>query len=494
MIARNSQIHPNKCAFVHGGIRTSFLNYRKLCDKYAKALIKDGIEVGDRVAIISNNNQDYMIVCGAAAKIGAIVVPINYRLNEEEIKYIIQDSSPKYIYSSEEYKGLALKLKAISDLNLRNYIFDMNNTDGCYTNNQTGLQNDEKIQSNITSNLPYMIIYTAAVTGFPRGCVLSQSNILVGGIQIANMFRLTAKDVHIGTLPLFHIGGFSMTMAVMHMGGKNVIIDRFDPSSILRLIENEKGTFFGTFPPMLKAILNAQKNNVFDVNSLRGVGGIDSSETITEFLEENPQASFFSLYGQTEVMPVSGCNISEKPGSIGLPAIMTRATILDDMDQDVAVGEQGEICVRSPAVFTGYWNLKTATKSTLRNGWHHTGDLGYVDNDGFLYFAGRKPEKELIKSGGENVYPAEVEEAILSHGAIDEVCVIGVPDPKWGEAVKALCVLKGGKNVSAKELQDYVSSKIARYKSPKYIFFVKSLPKEANGKINRKEVKKIVTQ
>ncbi|MBW2561482.1 MAG: AMP-binding protein, partial [Deltaproteobacteria bacterium] len=196
------------------------------------------------------------------------------------------------------------------------------------------------------------------------------------------------------------------------------------------------------------------------------------------------------LYGQTEAMPVSGCDITEKPGSIGLPAIMTRVAVFDDLDQEVPIGVQGEICVRSPAVFLGYWNLEADTAYTFRNGWHHTGDLGSIDKDGFIWYAGRKPEKELIKPGGENVYPMEVEKAILAHDSIEEVTVIGVPDAEWGEAVQAVCVLKKGKDIGGDELIEFVASKIARYKKPKHVIFVKSLPKTASGEIDRKEIKK----
>jgi long-chain acyl-CoA synthetase len=189
-------------------------------------------------------------------------------------------------------------------------------------------------------------------------------------------------------------------------------------------------------------------------------------------------------------MPVSGCDMAEKPGSIGLPAIMTRVAIFDDLDREVPAGTQGEICVRSPSVFMRYWNLEADTAYTFRNGWHHTGDLGRIDKDGFIWYGGRKPEKELIKTGGENVYPEEVEKAILSHGCVAEVAVIGVPDAEWGEAVQAVCVLKKGRDVGAAELTEYVASKIARYKKPKHVLFVESLPKTASGEINREEIKK----
>lgn len=492
MIVRNAGLYPKKSAIVYGDNRISFSDYKKLCDQCAAGLINEGIKIGDRIAVLSSNCDDFLILSGAAAKIGTVVVPVNCRLGEGEVEYILKDSAPKYIFSSKEYKDLARKASLAVGSIQKHYVFKADKNEGDFIPFGTLLLDVKITQSDAVSsgNHAYMIIHTAAVGGKPRGCVLSQANILAVGFQTAHMFKLTSSDCHIGTLPLFHIGGFSMTLAVMHHGGKNLIMDRFDPLLVLKLTDKEQGTFFGTFPPMLAAILDAQDKQSVGTPSLRGVGGMDSPDTIERFLKKNPQATFYSLYGQTEVMPVSGCDIKKKPGSIGFPAIMTRVALFDDLDREVPIGVQGEICVRSPAVFLGYWNLEADTAYTFRNGWHHTGDRGRMDEEGYLYYGGRNPEKELIKSGGENVYPAEVEKVILSHDCVDEVAVIGVPDSEWGEAVQAICVLKKGKDVGAAELIEFVASKIARYKKPKHVLFVESLPKTASGEINREEVKK----
>jgi acyl-CoA synthetase (AMP-forming)/AMP-acid ligase II len=336
----------------------------------------------------------------------------------------------------------------------------------------------------------YMIIYTAAVGGRPRGCVLSHSNLLAVAFQLNHLLKIAGDDCHVVTMPLFHIGGFSMTLAVMQQGGKNVLLDHFDPLRVLESVEKEKGTFFGTFPPMLAAILDVQEKRSIKVPSLRGVGGVDAPNTIQRFIKNNPDAVFYTLYGQTEAMPVSGGDFSEKPGSVGIPGIMTRVAIMDDSDRRLPAGASGEICVRSPSVFMEYWNMASETERTFRNGWHHTGDLGRLDEEGVLWYEGRKPEKELIKPGGENVYPAEVEQVILSQGSVEEVCVIGVPDTEWGEAVKAVCVPGKGRTIEEGEITAFVASKIARYKKPKYVVFVDSLPKTPEGVIDREAVKK----
>jgi len=430
---------------------------------------------------------------GAAAKIGVIIVPVNSRLGEGEIKYVLQDSQPKCIFTSREYKDMVDQAAPAVPSIQKRYLFKAEHPEDAFIPFRALLSNDHPVteQTPVSGSQACMMIHTAAVGGKPRGCVLSQANIMAVAFQMADMFKLTGSDCHVGTLPLFHIGGMAMTFAAMLQGGGNVIIDRFDPVIVLKQTQKERGTFFCTFPPMLSAILDAQEKQSLDASSLRRVAGMDSPDTIERFLKNNPGAAFYSLYGQTEVMPVSGCDIKERPGSIGRPALMTRVAIFDDLDREVPSGEQGEICVHSPSVFLGYWNLEEDTAYTSRNGWHHTGDRGRIDEAGYLYYLGRNPEKELIKPGGENVYPAEVEKVILSHGDIEEVAVIGIPDAQWGEAVLAVCVLKEGRRLKDTELIEFVASRIARYKKPKHVLFVDHLPKKAGGETDREAVKKM---
>lgn len=491
LIARNACAYPNKDALVCGERRITFQDFRDLCDRYAAGLVRAGAAAGDRIAIMANNGEDFLILCGAAARLGAVVVPVNWRLSGGELAYILQDTTPRYLVSGSEYREQAQIAAAKITSVEKHYVFQAEAPEsGCIPFKALDNGADDVSVSAVSGHIPYMIIHTAAVGGKPRGSVLSQANLMAAASQIAQLLNLGCLDAYVGVLPLFHIGGLVMTMATMVAGGKNVLVERFDPPAVIRQIEAEKGSFFVTFPPMLGALLDAQKTVSANLSSLRIACGVDGPETIGRFSQAVPRAAFFSLYGQTEVMPVSGGDYRESPGSIGRPAALTRVALFDDLDQEVPPGTPGEICVRSPAVFRGYWNLEEESASSARNGWHHTGDLGRFDEKGFLWYAGRKPEKELIKPGGENVYPAEVEKVILEHGAIAEVSVIGVPDPGWGEAVKAICVLKEGFMVSADELADFVASKIARYKKPKHVVFVEKLPKTEGGAIDRQAVKK----
>ncbi|MFH1079566.1 MAG: AMP-binding protein [Pseudomonadota bacterium] len=491
MIARNAVLYPERIALVNGGRRTTYGGFKQQCDQCAGGLAAAGLAAGDRIAVLSGNCDDFMILYGAAAKIGVIVVPINTRLGEAEVTYALQDTTPLCLISAKEHREAAQRAAMRTASIQKHYAFGDDDVQGdTFPFRSLLLEGGSDVSGTVSGDAPCLIIHTAAVGGSPRGSVLTQTNLLTCGLQISHLLELGNRDCYLGLLPLFHIGGIAMTLATIMTGGKTVLVERFDPSAVPGLIAGEKGTFFVTFPPMLTAILDAQEKAALDLSILRAGCGVDSPETIERFLKANPQAAFYSLYGQTEAMPVSGCNYRKRPGSIGNPAILTRVALFDDLDRAVPAETPGEICVRSPAVFQGYWNLPEETAYAFRNGWHHTGDLGRIDADGFLWYAGRKPEKELIKPGGENVYPAEVEKVILEHSAIQEVCVIGVPDRQWGEAVKAVCVLKQGRLASAEELIDFVASRIARYKKPKHVLFVDDLPKTAGGAIDRELVKK----
>ena len=491
IIRRNAQLYPNRDCIIFNAIRLSHQDFKERCDRLAAGLVKFGIAKGDRLGIVAHNSDEYMTIYGAAAKIGAIVLPVNCRFQPEEVEYVLNDGSPRLVFAGPEFlptvSALAEKIESI---------------EACYTigtgEASEGFQRLEDLYSDsgladkfeISGDSGFVIIHTAAVAGRPRGALLSQHNITAINLGMILQFGLSPEDCHISHLPLFHIAGLSVSTAVMHAGGANVICPTFNPAATLRLIEKEQGTLFFNFPPILKMMIDKYEEQPCDLKSIRLVAGLDHPDNIQRFLEFAPAARFWTGFGQTEAMGVSGGLIDEKPGSTGKPSPLASVALFDDYDEAVPVGSPGEICVRGPAVFLGYWNLADDTAYTFRNGWHHTGDIGRFDEDGYLWYVKRKAEKELIKPGGENVYPAEVEKVILTHAAVKEVSVIGVPDPKWGEAIKAVCSLKAGKTLPAGELIEYVASKIARYKKPQQVVFVDTLPKTAEGEIDRDQVKK----
>lgn len=490
VIERNARLFPHREALVFGGSRLTFAQFKDRCDQLARGLSRRGVLKEDRLAVVAQNSDDYLVLYGAAARVGAVVVAVNWRLQAEELGYILADCSPKLVFADGEYGGLvseaARGVGSVDGL----YILGEGKEEGAFQRfDALSIPGGTERGEDVPVDAGFVIMYTAAVEGKPRGALLSQSNIVAIGVQLIHQFSLGQEDGHLCILPLFHIGGLSMAVAVMHAGGKNILIDRFDPSMSLELIERERATVFFSFPPILKSLADAHREKAFDLSTVRKVGGIDSPENIERFREIAPNAEFYVNYGQTEAMAVAGGKLSERPGSAGRPSLLTSVILFDDYDREVPPGSAGEICVRSPAVFLGYWGKDEETAYTFRNGWHHTGDIGRFDADGYLWYVKRKAVKELIKPGGENVYPAEVEKVLLAHPDVAEAAVIGVPDPEWGEAVKAVCVVKEGHAIDPLELSEFVAARIARYKKPKHVVFVKELPKKADGEVDRERVK-----
>jgi acyl-CoA synthetase (AMP-forming)/AMP-acid ligase II len=493
VICRNAQIYPNRDSVVFNDIRLTHRRFKEKCDKLAAGLVKLGVEKGDRLGVVAHNCDEFMVLYGAAAKMGAILLPVNWRFQQNEVEFAFKDCTPKFVFAGPEYrksvKEAAGKVDSIEQL----FAIGGGEVPEGFTSFES-LYSDEgaSAQFEIPTDSGFVIIHTAAVAGEPRGALLSQSNVIHSNLQAMAGNGLGPDDCHICILPLFHIAALSMAMAVMHAGGKNVIVERFDPELTLKLIQNERGTTFFHFPPILQMILEKydEAGGKYDLSSLRHVGGLDSPENVMRLKEITPNVVLGTGFAQTEALPVTRGVMEERPGSAGRPTPLSRVALFDEYDNEVPVGTPGEICVRSPVVFLGYWGRDEDTAYTFRNGWHHTGDIGRFDEDGYLWYVKRKAEKELIKPGGENVYPAEVEKTILEHGAVSEVSVIGVPDKQWGEAIKAVCVLNEGASLEPQELIDFVASRIARYKKPKHVVFVASLPKKEDGEVDRDQIKK----
>lgn len=492
-ICRNAQSYPDRDCIVFKGIRLSYSQYKKQCDRLAAGLTQLGVSKGDRLAVIAQNSDEFMVLYGSAAKIGSIIVPVNWRFKQKEVTYVLNDCSPVLIFAGPDFREIAAtaanKVKSVKAL----YAMGGGEIpEGFLPLETLYLEDEDKVVFDVPAESGFVIIHTAAVEGEPRGALLSQSNIIHSNLQLRLSHNLETKDAFICILPLFHIWGLSLAMAVMHAGGKIVIMERFDPVQALKTIGEEKITNLAYFPPILQMLTEKyeETGGAFDLSILRVVGGLDSPENILRFKEIAINARFWTGYGQTEAFPVTGGFIEDKPGSAGQPFPLAKVAIFDDYDNEVSLGTPGEICVRSPVVFLGYWGRDNDNAYTFRNGWHHTGDLGRFDEESFLWYVGRKEEKELIKPGGENVYPAEVEEVILEHEDILEASVIGVPDEQWGEAIKAVCVLEPGRSLKPESLIDFVASKIARYKKPKYVTFVDALPKNEQGVVDYNLVKK----
>jgi len=484
---RNATLFKNHIAIKSENQKFTYGELFDQVKRVAGWLSEKGIRKGDRIAILAKNYPQFFSLMGGIAATGTIMVPINFRLSSEEIAYNLTNTEPVMIVIDPDFE------KTISDLrskcpSLREFV-TFGPGGGDYTPFDSVLNGQPIAPTPLSGDDPFVIMHTAAVQGKPRGAVISHHNLVFCTLQNIAMMGLTRHDSYLNILPLFHIAGMFGALVMMHVGGRNVMISKFDPKVAGKMIDQEKITLIGEFPPILLQLLDEQAKGGFTLSSLKHVLGIDMQETIKRF-EGLGQGQFWLVYGQTETMGLTSvCSNRERPGCAGKPGPLVDIKIIDEFDQDVETGKVGEILVRGPMVFQGYWGEEELTQHTFRDDWHHTGDAGRLDEDGYLWFAGRKAEKELIKPGGENVYPVEVEKVILEHPGVREVSVIGVPDPKFGEGIKAICALKPKVKLNEQELIDFVAGRIARYKKPGYIQFVDSLPKKEDGSIDRAKVK-----
>lgn len=490
IIRTNASNHADRVAFIDSSQRVTFRQFKDRVDLVANGLLSNGVQKGDRLGVLAKNSLEYYVLYGAAAKVGAIMLVINWRLSIPEVAFILRDCTPRLVFADDEYQGTISQASANVD-SVEKY-FAMGEEKKDYQSFASLALSGSVTETDVGWDDGYVIIHTAAVAGEPRGALLSHGNVLASNLVSMHRMKLTVNDVNLNTLPLFHIAGLNSAFAMIYAGGKNIIMPKFDAGEAIRWMEQERVTMFFNFAPILQMILDKVQETPRDISSLRNISGLDHRENIQRLKEKAPDVCFWAGFGQTETSGgVTSSPYDDKPGSAGKVNALSRVKLVDDYENEVAVGQPGEIAVQGPLVFKGYWNREKDNQYTFRNGWHHTGDLGRFDEEGYLWYVNRKAEKELIKPGGENVYPVEVEKVVLQHPGVKEVSVIGVRDKKWGEAVKAVCVLKSGTSITAEQLIEFVGARIARYKKPQYVEFADALPKAADGSIDRVKVKEL---
>jgi len=492
LICRNAVSFKGRQALLEAeeGLGLNFDQYKGRVDQLASGLQKAGVAKGDRIGVLAKNSLDYFTLFGAAAALGAIMVPVNWRLSPDEIAFILKDSAPRILFADQEHQGTIKGLKE-KLAGVEKFCSLGPGNDGFRAFDSLMALPGDLIPQDVVSDDGFVIIYTAAVAGRPRGALLSHGNVLCSSMHFGYYMKVTSKDVLLNFLPFFHVGGLFMAATCFLAGGLNINMPRFDAARAVDLIEQKGVSFMMVFSPILASLVEEHEKTGKNIRSLASVTGIDTKETIEKY-ERVTGGTFHVLYGQTETSSLATMGpYRDRPGSAGKMLLFTEVRLVDDYDRPMAVGQVGEIAVRGPMVFKGYWNLAEDTANTFREGWHHTGDLGRFDEEGFLWYAGRKAEKELIKPGGENVYPAEVEKVILQHPAVEKAVVIGVPDPKWKEAIKAVCQLRKGQSLDARALIDFVGERIARYKKPQVVQFVDELPVVQDGTVDRAKVKRL---
>ena len=461
--------------------------------RMATWLSTHGIGFGDRVACLSLNSKAYIEFLCALAWIGAVAVPLNIRLNPKELSYIVRNSGAKAIFSCAFFVGIADQvIQDIPSIVLKILAAEPQEGWSSFSALIDEGNNGAALSEKVSGESLFMMLYTSGTTGKPKGCMIPQRVWTGYAMHMAACFQMGPQDVYLGFLPYFHVAGFGTAIAQLILGGTLVTIAMPDPSAMYRLIEKHRVTFMFLVPGISVPFLYHEARKERDVSSLKALIGCAGGEKMefVNVVETLLGARYYGIYGQTEsggkVTWVDADMIRENPLTYGHVMPFFDYRIVDEQDNDVEQGDVGELCLRGIPVMLGYWNLPEASVETLRNGWHHTGDLFMCMENGQVRMVDRN--KYLIKTGGENVYPQEVEMALLSHSEIADAAVIGVRNDEWGEAVKAFVVLKEGSQLSRTDIAAWVKQSIAGYKAPRFIDFVDALPRNASGKLLKGEL------
>ena len=489
-MVRNARTRGDAIAF-HFEKAVSHSEHLRRVERLAAGLQRAGIVRGDRIAILSKNRIEYVELIGAAAHLGAIVSAINWRLSATEVCAVLDCDEPKLAFVEEEFWPLLDPVLERTGAGPEPVTLG-HRRDGFRCIEGLYLAGSAPSMVRVSADEPVLLIHTAWTDGRPKAAMLSQGNLIANAMQLQSAWGLSSDDVHLCCLPLFHSTAISLTMATQLAGGSSVVMPKYDVDQAVELIDRHKVSLFAEFAPMLDGLLSACAPQSERLASIRHVCGLDSPETIRRFEAVCPHATFWAGYGQTEVCGlVSVGAFRDAPGAAGFPLPLCAIDIVGDNGLPAAPGEIGEIVVRGPSVFLGYWRRPADNKRAFRDGWLHTGDSGSFDEHGRLWYRGRLAAKELIKTGGENVYPAEVEAVLRQHPALVDAAVIGVPDARWGEAVKAVCALASGVTPSESEVIDFVARRIARYKRPRFVVFVPALPKKSDGTNDRESIRRL---
>lgn len=487
LFAQRAQTHANDPAFISPDSTLTYAQFLQQVDAIAAGLLQQGLAKGDRVATLAKNSISHFAVLVASTRLGAIVFPVNWRLASTELKQVVELIEPTALFIESEFHP------SLSEVDLQTIrikvLFEEQAQPG-FIALKHALAEGELPPDSCGREDPAVIIATAAVAGLPRGAVLTHGNLLSVGRMFGNAYQLSISDRYLGVLPLFHIAGLEYLVVMAVVGGSSVILPGFDAEHGNLLIDEHQISLIVTFPPMLDNLMAARQASGSGWKSLRVCWGILNPPEVVQRYLDLGCGDYWTGYGQTETTGIATLgNYQDNPRSAGRVVDGLQMRIVDDDDHPLPPNQPGEIAVRGNLVFAHYWQDEEASAYASRGGWHHTGDMGKVDEDGFLYYVGRKPEKELIKSGGENIYPAEVEAAIRRLPQVADVCVIGVPDERWGETVKAVVELAAGQRLDASQLLAGISEHLAAFKKPKLVEFVDKLPRDSQGKIDRQRVK-----
>lgn len=469
----------------------TYREFDAVTDRIAHGIELLGAAPGDRVAVLHPNSSQTLLAFFALIKAGCVVVPINPTYTPREVTYLLNNSEARILIAHEDFLPLTDRIRSEAPLLNRIVVRRRTETIEAEIEALTGARLVPKKDRSFNPDDAAIMFYTSGTTGSPKGVILTHGNFAFGGPNIAQNYGLRESDISIAALPMVHVFSIaSPFFGSLSSGGAVVIAERFKPETVFDLIEKFGVTWFPGVPTMFILLLNALPENSRDISSLRmGLsGGASLPVEVLRRWEEAFRAEVIEVYGLTEstglvtANPVYGVR---KPGSVGIIVSGVAAKVVNKDGDELPPHEVGELVFRGPNAAKGYFKLPDETREKIRNGWVHTGDHAYRDDDGYFFIVGR--EKELIISGGYNIYPKEIEEVLHAHGAVGEAAVIGVSDPVKGEVPKAFIALKPGMTATEEELAEHCKANLAPYKLPK-IAFLKELPKNPTGKIMKKEL------
>lgn len=455
-----------------------------------------GVQKGDRVSILAQNCVAYVDLLYGLAKLGAIFAPLNWRLTAHELTYILGDCQPKVILCGPEFTQVLKEIQAVSPIETVLALEGASIQDSkSYEHEIVLADSSEPRRPDLDGEDPCCILYTSGTTGKPKGAVIPHRQVLFNAINTVISWGLTEKDVAPILTPMFHGGGlFIFLTPLNYVGGRVILARNFEPETSLRTIVEQKCTAILGVPTLFQLWMNTDYFKEADFRNVRFFisGGAPCPISLIHAWREAKGINFRQGYGLTEVgtncFSMTDTDSIRKTGSVGKPIFHSRVRLVDSDGKDVPTGQVGELIISGPHVSLGYWGNPEATQAVIHEGWFHTGDMARCDEEGFYYISGRI--KDMIISGGENIYAAEVEEVVREYPAVADAALIGKPDIKWGEVGLMVIALKPGEQVSAEEILEYCGYRLARYKVPKQIVFVDNLPYSPYGKVIKADLRK----
>ncbi len=493
-LKRRQERTPDKEALIDGPVRLTYAGLNSRVNRLADGLRSLGLTRGDRLGMLSYNRHQFVEVIFAAAKLGLILVPLNWRLSPDELAFIVGDAGAVGLIYDADLAKLATDLLNKQPIKR---VISLAPADGAedYEQLLAGSDETEPVpDGDVDGDTPHILMYTAGTTGRPKGAILTQATAFWNSVNLLIDLGFSADDRNLVVLPMFHIGGIGLfTLPMLHLGATVVIQRAFDPAETFRLIHDEKITLFFGVPAVFQMLAQQPEFTAggFDRVRLIMSGGAPLPVSLIEAYDRAGWV-LRQGFGMSEAAPSIATLDHDlyltKAGSVGRICFHLEARVLDDDGVEKPAGEAGELVLQGPNLCSGYWNRPEATAEAFRNGWFHTGDIARIDADGCLYIVDRK--KDMFISGGENVYPAEVEQAVYEVEGVAEAAVVGVPDERWGEVGLAVIVPRPGQTLDQAAIIDHLKGRLAKFKVPKRVLFTEALPRNAAGKVLKNELRR----